>query len=178
MTQRNSGIAKKCTCHQCTLLHILEPMTCAVSRVYATVKLLVLAVSKDNSIGQVFNNASIKLETTSCSKLYIKSTVQGTAEVTPLSNSTDALFILPIATMTCHLLLQFAKSNKSATSAEQALKLIARTTALNRPTLPLPHAAGHPPSQSQGLQGLSTAAAASGAILHTGCERHHCCHSL
>ncbi|KAL0017954.1 hypothetical protein WJX77_004210 [Trebouxia sp. C0004] len=34
---------------------------------------------------------------------------------------------------------QFAKASRSPTSAEQALKLIARTTALNRPTLPSVH---------------------------------------
>jgi len=37
------------------------------------------------------------------------------------------------------LALQFAKASRSPTSAEQALKLIARTTALNRPTLPSVH---------------------------------------
>ena len=36
-------------------------------------------------------------------------------------------------------MLQFAKASRSPTSAEQALKLIARTTALNRPTLPSVH---------------------------------------
>lgn len=61
-------------------------------------------------------------------------------------------------------MLQFAKAGRSATSAEQALKLIARTTALNRPTLPLEHIPGRTP-QSQSLQGMSSAAAASGEFL-------------
>lgn len=54
------------------------------------------------------------------------------------------------------LVLQFAKPNRSPTAAEQALKLIARTTALNRPTLPIMQSAG------QALPGTSSSAAAPG----------------
>lgn len=53
-------------------------------------------------------------------------------------------------------MLQFAKPNRSPTSAEQALKLIARTTALNRPTLPIMQSSG------QALPGTSSSAAAPG----------------
>lgn len=53
-------------------------------------------------------------------------------------------------------MLQFAKPNRSPTSAEQALKLIARTTALYRPTLPIMHTAGRT------LPGTSSSAAAPG----------------
>ena len=59
------------------------------------------------------------------------------------------------------LLLQFAKPNRSPTSAEQALKLIARTTALNRPTLPIVQTAGQA-LQGQALQGTFSSAAAPG----------------
>ncbi len=65
--------------------------------------------------------------------------------------------------------LQFAKASRSPTSAEQALKLIARTTALNRPTLPSVH-----PSAPSGASSNSPLGPSHSFSGKCACRAWHC----